>query len=143
MLSVPQVSIVEAQPLIAVRNVRASSRWYSELLGVSGSPEHPHRDFYDRLFSSNRMVLQLHAWDEENHPNLVNRTAAPLGHGVLLWFMVDDFHATVERARNLGAEVVEEAHVNPAPNQWEIWLRDPDSYVVVIAGPTGGAAEPA
>jgi hypothetical protein len=77
MPTVAQVPAVEAQPLIAVRNVRASSRWYSELLSVSGSPEHPHRDFYDRLFSSGRMILQLHAWDEENHPNLVNRTAAP------------------------------------------------------------------
>ena len=64
-------------PLIAVRDVRASSRWYSELLGVSGLPEHPHRDYYDALSSSGRMALQLHAWDEENHPNLVNRAAAP------------------------------------------------------------------
>ncbi len=135
------VSTVEAQPLIAVRDVRASSRWYAELLGLRGSPEHPHRDVYDRLFSSGRMILQLHAWDEENHPNLVNRTAAPPGHGVLLWFMVEDFKATVERARSLGAEVIEDAHVNPAPNQWEIWLRDPNGYVVVIAGPTDGASK--
>src|SRR5215813_14880322 len=118
--------IVEAQPLIAVSDVRASSRWYAELLGVSGSPEHPHRDFYDRLWSSDRMVLQLHAWDEEDHPNLVNRTSAPPGHGVLLWFMVEDFEDAVKRARKLGAEIVEDAHINPAPNQWEIWLRDPD-----------------
>ena len=140
MPSAAQVSTVEAQPLIAVSNVRASSRWYSKLLGVSGGPDHPHRDFYDRLWSSGRMVLQLHAWDEENHPNLVNRVAAPPGHGVLLWFMVEDFDAAVERARSLGAEVIEDAHINPAPNQWEIWLRDPDGYVVVVAGPTGGAA---
>jgi hypothetical protein len=61
MPTVAQVPAVEAQPLIAVRNVRASSRWYSELLSASGSPKHPHRDFYDRLFSSGRMILQLHA----------------------------------------------------------------------------------
>jgi hypothetical protein len=139
MPTVAQVSSVEAQPLIAVRDVRASSRWYSELLGVTGGPEHPHRNFYDRLSSSGRMVLQLHAWDEEDHPNLINRAAAPPGHGVLLWFMVEDFETAVERARNLGAEVVEDAHINPAPNQWEIWLRDLDGYVVVVAGPTGGA----
>ncbi|MBN9510661.1 MAG: VOC family protein [Alphaproteobacteria bacterium] len=136
-----QVSPVETQPLIAVRDVRASSRWYAELLGVSGAPEHPHRDFYDRLSVSGRVVLQLHAWDEENHPNLVNRAAAPPGHGVLLWFMVADFDAAVARARRLGAEVIEDAHINRAPGQWEIWLRDPDGYVVVIAGPAGGAAE--
>jgi catechol 2,3-dioxygenase-like lactoylglutathione lyase family enzyme len=131
---------VESQPLIAVRDVRASSRWYTELLGLAGLPEHPHRDGYDALSSSGRMVLQLHAWDEENHPNLAGRTAAPLGHGVLLWFMVGDFEAAVARARSLGAEVIQDAHINPAPNQWEIWLRDPDGYVVVVAGPQGGAA---
>ena len=28
-------------------------------------------------------------------------------------------------------------HVNPAPGHREIWLRDPDGYVVVIASPDG------
>ena len=134
------MSAIEAQPLIAVRDVRASSRWYSKLLGVSGAPEHPHRDAYDRLSSGERVVLQLHAWDEEDHPNLVNRSGISPGHGVLLWFMVEDFAAAVRRAKQLGADVIEDAHVNPAPSQWEIWLRDPDGYVVVIAGPTGGAS---
>jgi hypothetical protein len=70
----------------------------------------------------------------------VNRDAAPAGHGVLLWFKVDDFDAVVARAQSLSAEVVVEPHINPAPNQWEIWLRDLDGYVVVIAGSVGGAA---
>jgi hypothetical protein len=103
MPSAAHVSAVEARPLIAVRDVRASGRWYSELLGVSGLPEHSHRDLYDALSSSGRMVLQLHAWDEENHPNLVDRAAGPPGHGVLLWFMVEDFDAALARARSLGA----------------------------------------
>jgi len=34
-----------------------------------------------------------------------------------------------------GAEVIEEPHVNAAPQHREIWLRDPDGYVVVVAGP--------
>ena len=84
-----------------------------------------------------RLLLQLHAWDAEEHPNLVNADAAPPGHGVLLWFQVDDFDSVVERARGLGAEIVEEPHVNPAPRHREIWLRDPDGYVVVVASPDG------
>ena len=128
---------VEAQPLIAVRDVRASSRWYGRLLAADSLPDHRHRDLYDRVFSSGRLILQLHAWDEEHHPNLVNANAAPPGHGVLLWFQVNDFESTVDRARELGAEVIEEPHVNPAPQHREVWLRDPDGYVVVIAGPDG------
>ena len=90
-------SAIEAQPLIAVRNVRASSRWYGELLGADAIPEHPHRDVYDRISHSDRLLLQLHAWDAEDHPNLVNADAAPPGHGVLLWFQVDDFDLVVGR----------------------------------------------
>ena len=132
-----QRSTIEAQPLIAVRNVRESSLWYSELLGADALPEHSHRDVYDRISCAGRLVLQLHAWDKENHPNLVNAAAAAPGHGVLLWFQVDDFGAAAERARGLAAEILEEPHVNPAPQHREIWLRDPDGYVVVIASPDG------
>lgn len=128
---------VEPQPLIAVRNVRASSRWYRKLLAADSLPDHPHRDFYDRVFSSGRLVLQLHAWDVEHHPNLENAGAAPPGHGVLIWFEVNDFDATVDRARELGAEVILEPHFNPSPRHREIWLRDLDGYLVVIASPDG------
>jgi catechol 2,3-dioxygenase-like lactoylglutathione lyase family enzyme len=130
---------VHAEPLIAVRNVRASSHWYQQLLEVDVLPEHAHRDSYNRMLCDGRLVLQLHAWDEEHHPNLVNADSAPPGHGVLLWFEVDDFDAAVERARSLRAQVVEQPHVNSNAGHREMWLRDPDGYIVVIAGPDGEA----
>ena len=140
-MSIPtQNSGVEAQPLIAVRDVRASSRWYTELLGADSLPEHEHRDTYDRIACAGRSLLQLHAWDEEDHPNLVNAEAAPAGHGVLLWFQVGDFDSVVERARGLGAEIILEPHINPAPGHREMWLRDADGYVVVVSGPDGECA---
>lgn len=135
----PQKPRVEAQPLIAVRNVRASSRWYAELLGADSLPDHEHRDFYDRITCSGRLVLQLHAWDEEDYPNLVNADAAPVGHGVVIWFEVDDFDTAVKRAGRLGAEIVQGPHFNSAPRHMEIWLRDLDGYVVVVASPDGEA----
>jgi catechol 2,3-dioxygenase-like lactoylglutathione lyase family enzyme len=137
MSSPVQKSVVEAQPLIAVRDVRASSRWYAELLGADSLSDHSHRDVYDRIWRSGRLLLQLHAWDAEDHPNLVNADTAPPGHGVVLWFQVDDFDSAVERARRLRVEIIEEPHVNPAPQHREIWLRDPDGYVVVVASPDG------
>jgi len=137
--STVQKSSVQVQPLIAVRNVRASSCWYAELLGADSLPEHIHRDLYERISCSGQLILQLHAWDAENHPNLVNREAAPPGHGVLLWFEVNDFDLVVERARRLQAEIILEPHVNPSPQHREIWLRDSDGYVVVVASPDGEA----
>jgi catechol 2,3-dioxygenase-like lactoylglutathione lyase family enzyme len=132
---------VRPQTLIAVRDVKASSAWYQTLLGVrsGGDPDHPHRLIYNRLLSGDTLVLQLHRWDAEEHPNLMGPDRAPHGHGVLLWFEVDDFDAAVDRARRLGARVIEEPHVNPAPQHREIWLQDPDGYVVVLASPDGEA----
>jgi hypothetical protein len=59
---------------------------------------------------------------------------------VLVWFEVDDFDAAVTRARKLGATFVEEPLVNPRPQHHEVWLKDPDGYVVVLASPDGSAA---
>jgi catechol 2,3-dioxygenase-like lactoylglutathione lyase family enzyme len=128
---------VRSQPLIAVRDVRASSRWYQTLLAADSMPEHEHRNWYDRIFCDGQLALQLHAWDEDNHPNLINADAAPVGHGVLLWFQVGDFDAAVRRVRSLNAQILQGPHVNPNSGQEEIWIRDPDGYVVVVAGPGG------
>ena len=130
---------VRPQPLIAVKDVRASSRWYRELLGLDSLPDHKHRDVYDRMLRAGQLILQLHAWDEEDHPNLTNRDEVRPGHGVVLWFEVDNFDEILANARALQAEVILEPHVNPRPQHRELWLRDPDGYVVVIASPDGEA----
>jgi predicted enzyme related to lactoylglutathione lyase len=101
------------------------------------SSDHAH--IYDRLLCGTSLVLQLHAWDAEDHPNLVNAEEARPGHGVVLWFEVDDFDAAVKRARALRATVLIKPFVNPAPGHREIWIRDPDGYVVVLARPDGEA----
>jgi catechol 2,3-dioxygenase-like lactoylglutathione lyase family enzyme len=129
---------VRPQPLIAVRDVPSSSRWYARLLGAertSESMRSDHAHVYDRLLCGGSLVLQLHAWDEEEHPNLVDAKEARPGHGVLLWFEVDDFDAAVKRVRALRAKVLLKPFVNPAPGHREIWIEDPDGYVVVIVSP--------
>jgi catechol 2,3-dioxygenase-like lactoylglutathione lyase family enzyme len=135
--AVARKAVVQSQTLIAVRDVRASSRWYQRLLGADALPEHEHRDVYNRVFCDGRLILQLHAWDEEHHPNLVNPDAAPHGHGVVLWFEVADFDAIVKRARSIRAKMVEKPHVNANAGHREMWLRDPDGYVVAIASRDG------
>lgn len=73
-----------------------------------------------------------------------DRAARPYGNGVLLWFELDDFDEALERAAAMDVEVVLPRHRNPpdgagGPNHWEIWLRDPDGYTVVLASPDGTA----
>lgn len=134
---------VRAQPLLAVRDVRASAGWYANLLGAERTSERmasDHAHLYDRLLVDGALVLQLHAWDMEDHANLVEPDGGRNGHGVLVWFEVDDLDAAVARARALKARIVEDVHVNPAPRHREMWLRDPDGYLVVICSPDGEAS---
>lgn len=131
----------KSQPILAVRDVRASARWYAQILGSAeptGSPPSDHDHIYRRIYVSDELVLQLHAWDAEDHPNLVDPARAPVGHGVLVWFEVDDYAAAAARARAVGAHVIEEL-VNPNARHHELWLRDADGYVVVLASPDGSA----
>ena len=133
---------IRPQPLIAVSDVEASSRWYQHLLGCEsahGGPE------YERLVSGGALVLQLHRFDVAHHHGAIgNPDDRPYGNGLLLWFEVGDFDAALARANELEAEVVHPRHQNPpdgdgGPNHWELWLRDPDGYMVVLASPDGTA----
>ena len=126
---------MEPQPLVAVRDVEASSLWYRELLGCESGHGGPD---YERLVSGDHIILQLHRWDADDHPHMGDPESRPCGNGVLLWFRTDAFDAAVERARGLGVEFLEEPHVNHNARHRECWLRDPDGYVVVLAGVEGG-----
>jgi hypothetical protein len=80
------------QPLICVRDVEASSRWYQRLFGCQSA--HGGRE-YERLVVNKRLVLQLHRWDVEHHRDPIgNPNHKPYGNGVLLWFEIDDFDAS-------------------------------------------------
>ena len=127
-----------AQPLICVHDVEATSRWYQRLLGCQsahGGPE------YERLVKDGKLALQLHRWDvEHDHGRIGDPNIKPYGNGVLLWFKIDDFDAAVARAEEMNVEVVLPRHYREGAGQWEIWLRDPEGYTVVLSSPDGSAA---
>ena len=131
------------QPIIAVSDVEASSKWYRDLFGCEsahGGPE------YERLIWDGTLVLQLHNWHVEHHHGpLGDAGHRPYGNGAVLWFETDDFDGAVARATALDAEVIKPPHRNPpegagGPAHRECWLRDPDGYLVVLASPDGEAA---
>jgi catechol 2,3-dioxygenase-like lactoylglutathione lyase family enzyme len=118
------------QPLIAVSDVEKSSAWYCAVLGAKsahGGPE------YERLEVGGVLVLQLHKLDVGHHHGTFGDPAHPLGNGVAVWFETDDLPAAAERAQALGATVQTDIHHNPNANHDELWLRDPDNYLVVLA----------
>jgi len=122
-------------PLICVQDVELSSRWYQRLLGCQSGHGCTH---YERLDSQGRLILQLHNWDvEHQHGRLGDPALHPHGNGVLLWFELDDYEAAVQRASEMQVEVVRPSHYSENLN-WELWLRDPDGYMVVLTSPLPG-----
>jgi hypothetical protein len=120
-------------PLITVADVPASSAWYQQVLG--GTSAHGGRE-YDRIVVDGTLVLQLHAREAGHHHGSLTDVAGALGNGLLLWFESVDFDGTVARVRTVGAELVADTNTNPNSGKREIWVRDLDGYVVVIAEPS-------
>ena len=117
--------------IIGVRDVAASFKWYQSLFGHSEmSPSHDH--FGQVVDADGTVLLSLHAWGAHEHPSLTSPDP-PAGNGLLLFFRVDDFDATLQRARTLVTRFDEEPHVNPNTQTMEFSLRDPDGYYVTIS----------
>ncbi len=121
---------VRSQPLITVADVPAASRFYQTVLGATSGHG---GDEYERLLVGGELIMQLHSAEVGHHHGTLADHSQATGNGVLLWFEVDDFDSAVARTRGTGAEIVTDVHVNPNSGLREIWLRDRDGYVVVLA----------
>lgn len=118
--------------IIGVRDVANSFRWYQSLFGGSET-EPAHDDFGQILDADGTVLLCLHQWGAHEHPTLMSPDPATAGNGLILFFRVDDFDATLQRARALATPFEEEPHVNPNTGTAEFSLRDPDGYYVSIS----------
>jgi catechol 2,3-dioxygenase-like lactoylglutathione lyase family enzyme len=118
--------------IIGVADVARSFHWYQSLFGQPRtSPAH---DYFGQIVDSDGTVLLcLHQWGAHEHPSLSDPDHAEPGNGLLLFFRVDDFDATLLRARALVNPLQEEPHLNPNTGTREFALRDPDGYYVMVS----------
>jgi catechol 2,3-dioxygenase-like lactoylglutathione lyase family enzyme len=118
--------------IIGVADVPKSFRWYQSLLGLTEMA--PAHDYFGQILDGDGTVLLcLHEWGAHEHPTLTSPDGATPGNGLLLFFRVDNFDVTLQRARALVSRLEEEPHVNPATGTMEFSLRDPDGYYVSIS----------
>jgi catechol 2,3-dioxygenase-like lactoylglutathione lyase family enzyme len=118
--------------IIGVADVARSFDWYRSLFGQPESAP-AHDDFGQILDADGTVLLCLHQWGAHDHPPLTSPDRGQPGNGLLLFFRVDDFDETLERARTLVAGLEEEPHVNPNTGTREFALRDPDGYYVMVS----------
>ncbi len=124
--------MLQPQPLIALADVEAGSAWFQAVLGLSSGHGGPD---YEMLLDGGDLVLQLHQWEADEHAHLGDPNDPSRGNGVLLWFATDDFDAMMKRVGDNEAIILDGPLANPDAGHREVWLRGPESYVVVVAGP--------
>jgi catechol 2,3-dioxygenase-like lactoylglutathione lyase family enzyme len=118
--------------IIGVRNVSRSFAWYQSLLALPETqPAHSH--FGQIVDADGTVLLNLHEWGAHDHPSLMSPDTAAPGNGLLLFFRVESFELSLQRARVLADRLDEEPHLNPNTRTREFSLRDPDGYHVTIS----------
>jgi catechol 2,3-dioxygenase-like lactoylglutathione lyase family enzyme len=120
-------------PIIGVKDVGASGRWYRTLLGQAQVPS-SHDDF-DMICDDDETVLvALHEWGAHGEgPPLKAPGNEPPGNGALLFIRVDDFEATLARARTLVGRFETDPEVFlSGPDTPTFTIRDADGYYVMV-----------
>jgi predicted enzyme related to lactoylglutathione lyase len=118
--------------IVGVADVARSLEWYQSLFGQPHTPAH-HDDFGQIVDTDGTVLLCLHQWGAHEHPTLTSPQIAQPGNGLILFFRVDDFDATLARARALVPDFAEEPYSSPNTGTREFALLDLDGYCVMIS----------
>ena len=121
--------MIKTNPIIAVKDVEHSSKWYRLLFGCRSM--HGGNKF-DILVVENDEVLQcLHQWGEDEQPTIMDQNITP-GNGLMLYFRTKKVNIIWENAEKIGSSIEEDLRVNQNTNPMEFSLRDPDGYYITV-----------
>jgi predicted enzyme related to lactoylglutathione lyase len=121
--------MTKIDPIIAVKDVEASSRWYQSVFGCRSM--HGGKEFDILVSESDEVLICLHTWEEHGHPTMVSPAITP-GNGLILYFRTENMDVIRQNVKKMGSSVEEDIHLNPNSRKKEFSLRDPDGYYLTI-----------
>ena len=121
--------MIKIDPIIAVKDVEASSRWYQQVFGFR--KKHGGDEFAVLVSENDEILLCLHKWGEHHHPTMTNPGIIPVN-GLILYFRTEDMNTLRQNVEKIGGVVEEEIHLNPNSLKMEFSIRDPDGYYLTI-----------
>lgn len=121
--------MTKLDPIIAVRNIEASSKWYQSVFECRSM--HGGKEFDILVSEKEEVLICLHKWEAHQHPTMVN-PAITLGNGLILYFRTENMDVIRQRVKKLGYPIEEEVHLNPNSTKMEFSIRDPDGYYLTI-----------
>lgn len=121
--------MTKLDPIIAVKNVEASSEWYGKIFGCKRM--HGGDEFAVLVLENDEVLICLHKWGEHEHPTMKNPDITP-GNGLILYFKTGNMDEIRHNAEKAGWPIEEELHLNPNSNKMEFSFYDPDGYFWII-----------
>lgn len=121
--------MTKIDPIIAVRDVEASSRWYQSVFNFKSM--HGGSEFDILVSESGEIMLCLHQWGAHEHPTMADPGIVP-GNGLILYFRTEDLTGIHRNVRAIGVAVEEDIHLNPNSTKKEFSFRDPDGYYLTV-----------
>jgi len=116
-------------PIIAVKDVEASSKWYQKIFGFKNNHGGDH--FSVLVSDDNEIILCLHKWNEHNHPTMTSPDIT-VGNGLLFYFRTENMDMIYQNAIKADCVIEEEVHLNPNSLRQEFSFRDPDAYFLTV-----------
>jgi predicted enzyme related to lactoylglutathione lyase len=121
--------MAKLDPIIAVKDIEASSKWYRSIFNWRSL--HGGKKFDVLVDENNEILLCLHQWGEDEHPTMTNPNITP-GNGLILYFRTENLHIIRQNVKKLGCAIEEETHLNPNSTKMEFSIRDPNGYYITI-----------
>lgn len=121
--------MTKTDPIIAVKDVEASSKWYQTIFGCRSL--HGGKEFDILVSEDDEVLICLHKWEAHGHPTMMNPNITP-GNGLILYFRTDNMKQIRENVNKTDSFVEEGIHLNPNSTKLEFSLRDPDGYYLTI-----------
>jgi hypothetical protein len=121
--------MTEIDPIIAVKDVEASSKWYQSVFDCRSM--HGGKEFDILVSENDEILICLHKWGEHQHPTMINPGITP-GNGLILYFRTENMNVIRQVVEKMGGFIVEDLHFNPNSKKKEFSLRDPDGYYLTI-----------
>ena len=121
--------MIKLDPIIAVKDVEVSSKWYLQVFGFRKS--HGGNEFAVLVSKDDEILLCLHKWGEHHHPTMTDPMITP-GNGLILYFRTEDLNSVRQNVDKIGATIEEYIHVNPNSLKKEFSIKDPDGYYLTI-----------
>ena len=116
-------------PIIAVKDIGASSKWYQKIFELRNSHGGDH--FSVLVSDDNEIILCLHQWKEHNHPSMINPSITP-GNGLLLYFRTENINKIYQNVLKAGCVIEEDIQLNTNSLKKEFSFRDPDGYFLTV-----------